>query len=50
MKFYNYLNESNFKIGDYIKQGGSDFVTYGQLVDEQKKGYKIEQISKLIFI
>ena len=37
-----YLNEAlRFEIGDFIKQEGSDFVTYGQIVAQQKnKAYK----------
>lgn len=37
-----YLNESQkFKVGDFIKQLGSDFVKYGQIVQKYKnKSYK----------
>lgn len=36
------LNEAKgFEVGDFIKQQGSDFVTYGQIVAKQKnKSYK----------
>lgn len=38
-----YLNEAQqFDVGDFIKQEGSDFVTYAQIVGKQKGGgYKV---------
>lgn len=41
-KIDKYLSEAQkFDVGDFIKQEGSDFVTYAQIVDKQKKGYKV---------
>ena len=41
-KIEKYLNEAQqFDVGDFIKQEGSDFVTYAQIVAKQKKGYKV---------
>jgi len=38
-KIDRYLNEAgNFEIGDYIKQVGSDFETYGVIIKKLKNG------------
>ena len=38
-KIDKYLNEAgNFEIGDYIKQVGSDFETYGIIIKKLKNG------------
>ena len=42
-KIERYLVEAQiFDVGDFIKQEGSDFVTYAQIVEKQKGGgYKV---------
>jgi hypothetical protein len=37
-KIDKYLNEESFNIGDYVKQIGSDFETYGIITKKLKNG------------
>lgn len=38
MKFYNFLNEEKFNVGDWVIQKKSDYNIYGLLVAQLKNG------------
>jgi hypothetical protein len=38
MKIKEYLTESKLDIGDYIKQEGSDYISYGEITQKLKNG------------
>ena len=38
MKIKDYLTESHFDIGDYVKQTGSDYVAYAKIKEKLKNG------------